>query len=221
MLTRSIVGAACALLVGGAAQAATINVSTGLDSSGNLQTTGNAADANWTVTGAINPEDPVGHTAYVVGASSADWYSGWTANGPNSSWIAANPNDGYGNGLMTFTRTFDVSNPLSASLTGAWTIDDAADLLLNGHTISSLGPNNWAGLTSFSASGADFLNGANTLTIRMTSADDWLEAGRLEGAVTYTPAGAVPEPASWALMIVGVGGLGAMMRRKRGLAALA
>jgi hypothetical protein len=35
------------------------------------------------------------------------------------------------------------------------------------------------------------------------------------GPPVITPPGAVPEPASWALMILGVGGVGAMMRRQR------
>ncbi len=45
----------------------------------------------------------------------------------------------------------------------------------------------------------------------------YFEGGK--GVLTGT-GGGVPEPASWALMIVGFGGLGASMRRQRSLAAL-
>ena len=51
---------------------------------------------------------------------------------------------------------------------------------------------------------------------------EWNETGSFAGAVywdnlIYTPAnnGAVPEPASWALMLMGFGGMGAMLRRRR------
>ena len=61
----------------------------------------------------------------------ADWWHGspgngpWIGNGAYSSWIAANPFDAHGNGLMTFTDTFDVATPSTATiLGGAWTIDD-------------------------------------------------------------------------------------------------
>ncbi|WP_082765535.1 MULTISPECIES: FxDxF family PEP-CTERM protein [unclassified Phenylobacterium] len=35
------------------------------------------------------------------------------------------------------------------------------------------------------------------------------------GVITFVPTAAVPEPASWALMIAGFGGAGAMIRRRR------
>ena len=117
---------------GGAA--ASVNLATGLDSGGVLQTTGDALDANWQVTGAVNPKSPP--SAFVVGTTSADagFGGGWIANGPNSSWIAANPDDIVGNGLETFTRTFTVTDPSTAAIiNGAWTIDDGGSLFLNGH----------------------------------------------------------------------------------------
>jgi len=40
----------------------------------------------------------------------------------------------------------------------------------------------------------------------------------LTGQVVTPPTGGVPEPATWAMMLVGFGGLGAMMRRRRALA---
>lgn len=45
--------------------------------------------------------------------------------------------------------------------------------------------------------------------------DDWQTAAR----ETFVPPG-VPEPATWAMMLVGFGGLGAVMRRRRGQVAL-
>jgi hypothetical protein len=42
--------------------------------------------------------------------------------------------------------------------------------------------------------------------------------GTFDWSITERDAG-VPEPASWTLMLVGFGGLGAVLRRRRGLAA--
>jgi hypothetical protein len=122
----------------GVAKAQYVDVSTGLDSSGNIQHTGGSLDANWTVTGAVNPLDPP--NAYVVAPGDADWGTGaWIGNGPYSSWIAANPNDAHGNGLMTFTDTFNVATPSTVIIIGgAWAIDDSGTLSLNGNVLSML-----------------------------------------------------------------------------------
>jgi hypothetical protein len=87
----------------GAAKAQYVDVSTGLDSSGNIQHKGGSLDANWTVTGAVNPLDPP--NAYVVAPGDADYGNSWVRNGPYSSWIAANPFDEFGNPRFRLTAT--------------------------------------------------------------------------------------------------------------------
>ena len=162
------------------AEASQVDLSTGLDSSGNIQHKGGSLDANWKVTGAVNPLDPP--NAYVVGPHDADWYGGWMRNGPHSSWIAANPNDATGNGLMTFTDTFDVATPSTATITGgAWAIDDEGTLSLNGHLLSTLPNGHWGHLTAFSTTASDFVAGPNTLTMVVTGTDFFLEGARLKG----------------------------------------
>ena len=39
-----------------------------------------------------------------------------------------------------------------------------------------------------------------------------------DGVISFSPLAAVPEPAAWALMIMGFGGVGAMVRARRRLA---
>jgi hypothetical protein len=56
--------------------------------------------------------------------------------------------------------------------------------------------------------------GAKITSIDFNSTDPSFEVDNFAGA-------AVPEPASWALMIMGFGGLGAMIRRRRTSATLA
>jgi len=142
--------------------------------------------------------------------NNADWYGGWVANGPNSDWIAADP-DNTANGDMTFTRTFYVGNPATAAiLDGMWTIDDAGTLSLNGHVLSTLGDGNWGSLNAFTTTPSDFVMGLNTLVMQGTDTDNYLEGGRLEGILS-----SVPEPATWAMMLLGFLGLGAVLREHR------
>jgi hypothetical protein len=210
------------------AEASYVDLSTGLDSSGNIQHKGGSLDANWTVTGAVNPLDPP--NAYVVARNDADWYGGWVGNGAYSSWIAANPNDATGNGLMTFTDTFNVATPSTAVIIGgAWAIDDQGTLSLNGHLLSTVPNHEFGHLTAFSTTASDFVAGSNTLTMVVTQTDFFLEGARLRGwlvdAGSAAPVGAgsaVPEASTWAMLVAGFAGLGlAAARSRRAFATMA
>ena len=165
-----------------------VDLSTGLDSSGNIQHKGGSLDANWTVTGASNPLDAP--NAYVVNKRDADWGT-WIGNGAYSSWIAANPFDRTGNeGNLTFTRTFDVATPSTATIIGgAWTSDNPGKLWLNGHLLSTLpaDPRTWGHLFAFSTSASDFVAGLNTLTMQVVG--DGFDGGRLAGWLVGAGAG--------------------------------
>ena len=90
---------------------APLNVSTGINASGQAILTGNTPDPHWsyvatttTPSGESNFKYPgdASSDAYtgalkVVASGDADWYGNWDANGPNSSWIAINPNSAQGN----------------------------------------------------------------------------------------------------------------------------
>jgi hypothetical protein len=196
------------------------NVSTGLNASGNVITTGGVNDANWTVT-----QDPTYSPTGIpqtVFPGNVGWFPGgggnppWVANDSNSDWITRNANTtNNGPAPYTFTRTFNLTgyNLATATLSGEWAIDDTGTLALNGHTLGTLtGQVAYGTLNSFSAPGADFVQGVNTLTITMTSNDQLYEGVRLTGSVTAT---AVPEPSSLLLGGFGVLILGARLRWKR------
>ena len=145
-----------------------VDIATGLDAAGNLQYAGGSGDAHWEVTGSTNPS--AAPYAYVVAPGNLEgWFpplGGWVLNGPNSSWIAANPFDATANNDLTFTLKFTVSDPSTAAIAnGFWTIDDGGTLSLNNVTLSSLVPGDWASLHPFSTVPADFVAGLNVLTI--------------------------------------------------------
>lgn len=193
----------------------TFNLSTGLDASNNLIATGGVNDAHWTVT--TDPTFSPTGIPQTVFPNNADWFGGWLANGPNSDWIARNANvTDNGPSPYTFTRTFDLTgfNVSTASLSGAWAVDDTGTLSLNGHLLSTLGSGAWGALTAFSDTGAsgDFVQGINTLTMTITSNDRFLEAVRLDGSLTVR---AVPEPSSFGLIGVGGTGIALAARRRR------
>jgi hypothetical protein len=170
----------------------TIDLSTGLDVSGNLISTGAQADGNWTV------QEANGTTAaaQTVFPNNADFYGGWPANGPHSDWIARDANTSrQGAAPYTFTRTFDLTgyNLSTVFLSGDWNVDDTGTLALNGHAIDSA-TNPWANnglFRPFSVSGSSglFNQGLNTLTITITFADNIEEAVRVDA--TLAPASPV------------------------------
>jgi hypothetical protein len=202
---------------------AEINLATGLDGGGHLQFANDSLDAWWQVTGAVDPLNPP--NAYVVGVSSPDngFCCGWPPDGPSSSWIAANPDDQFGNGLMTFTRTFTVNDPSTAQIVdGAWSPDDYGSLLLNGHVLSSFTSGApWLSMHAFSADPSDFVAGLNTLTIELTQSDFNRDGARLQGILEgdvsggppVVPPSSVPEPSGWTAILIGFAVLGARMRR--------
>ena len=168
-----------------------INLATGLGSTGTLIAANGSADGNWTV------DQPGGGTApaQVVTATGADWYSGWSADGPNSDFIAVNASSSSQPAApYTFYRTFDLTgyNLYSVVLSVKWAIDDSGSLYLNGHLLDSESGNfsgaNWGANITVAGTSGDFNPGLNTLTIKMTNSDKVLDAVRLEGSVTSVPA---------------------------------
>src|SRR5664280_113064 len=110
-----------------------------IGSTGNGSTTDGTVDPNWTYTSSVNGTGQ----GLVANNPGVDFFNGappWVADSTSSSWIVDNTaNSSSGGGTLSFSTTFSLAglNPLTASLSGAWAIDDQGVLELNGHIIST------------------------------------------------------------------------------------
>lgn len=131
---------------------------------------------------------------------------------------------------------FDGFGPLSNPAIGAFTepttdvggvdnlqappgFDDTSVLNIgwrwNGPDIFTTGPHAPVDfmLSAYSTFGGTTVDGFTSITVK----NNGVAAGQpnYEQGAVGVPAGAVPEPGAWALMILGFGGAGAMLRRRR------
>ena len=168
-----------------AASSAVINVSTGLDASGNVITTGGTVDPHWMVTpsGSFTPQP-----AMVVAPGQPSWSSNWNsygyADGPKASVITLNPNAGAGTTDSYYSTTFNLTGQslTNLCLDGALQGDPYGTLLLNGTAITGQF-NPWAGMTPISISLSSANQGVNTLSFQTTSSWDSYEGFRLQAVV--------------------------------------
>jgi hypothetical protein len=178
-------------------------------------------------------------------------YASWNAAGGSiANNIGVLSGDGVTNNDVAFwtaTTTFnlaDINQTLSISDLAS---DDRVVVLLNGTAIAAAGiflNNNPNGTFIFTPGGsqvaqlfspngaqtvsvnAPFLLGANTLKLIVNNTNNGINGGFTQGpsslflTANVGPTG-VPEPATWGLMLVGFGGLGAMVRQRRAARALA
>jgi hypothetical protein len=114
----------------------------------------------------------------------------------------------------TFTDTFTFTLPtglasstVSSTFQGATTDVNFTSVTLNGtqFNVGAAGKNEFGFLDNLPVT-----NGTQTLIVSGTSAGN----GSFAGTIAFAPR-AVPEPATWALMILGFGGVGGMVRNRR------
>jgi hypothetical protein len=133
------------------------------------------------------------------------------------------------NGFGTFGDT------VSGSFTDVWTVTFPSSGLA-GESVTAVKLSSQAGITfsdvlfdasmltqtsfgnvqNFEIDNLAVSGGLHTLTVKGSAPS----GGSYGGSLTFAPKG-VPEPASWAMMIGGFFGLGAMLRRRRAQATLA
>jgi hypothetical protein len=169
---------------------------TGVDGSGNPLPNG-SIDSHYTINGG---------SAYVIGNPGS---VGWVGNTASSTWISAAPNTLAGPGPFTYQTTFDLTGmlPGTAAITGLMSGDDQATIYLNGTLVFTGAPDSsapWSFLQSFSIT-SGFVAGINTLDIvvpnNIETSNDGPTGLQLDLSGT---ANAVPEPASFALLSLGL-----------------
>ena len=128
------------------ASSKTINFATGQDSNGNIQLRGGSYDGNWMIIGdnpflpappfnALNPPN-----SFVVAPVNGGFSPYWFMNGPDSTWISANPNSLDGT-VVIYTYTFSLAGDdlrTAAFDNLKWALDDRGTIQLNDHLEASL-----------------------------------------------------------------------------------
>ena len=184
---------------------------TGVTNSGTA-TTGNGADLHWTL--ADGP-------AYTGGTNGVYPIGPWVSDTSTVRWITPTQDASDNNAVAPFTysTTFSLAgfDFTTASLSGQFAADDYVSSILLNSTVLATNVGGYSYLTSFSAGSSAFVAGTNTLSF--VSVNSGGGPAGLQVQVSGM-ANAVPEPGAWALMIVGFGGIGAALRRRRGQVAL-
>lgn len=137
--------------------------------------------------------------------------------GTLSGGFDATVTDGSVDAPASFTREFTFTLPemgvTSVSITTNSTVDamtnlDFTSVLLNGAalTLSPRGGAEFGFLTNFPT-----MAGLQTLTVNGIARGN----GSFGGNITFSPTAAVPEPATWALLLLGFAAVGFSMRRSK------
>lgn len=137
----------------------------------------------------------------------------YIANSPTSSWISVSSNGGPGNQVATFLTTFTLTGSTAgAAISGFWAVDNIGEIFLNGHDTGiglAFGFPAFQQLHAFSiTNSAWFVEGVNNLTF-VVGDEGPPGALRVDGLTA-----AVPEPSTWAMMILGFLGVGFMAYRR-------
>jgi hypothetical protein len=135
----------------------------------------------------------------------------------NSRWISVSANGNPGSNTTAYRLSFDLSgfDPSTALINGSFAADNAASITLNGVATGISTTFGFTQFTNFSLN-SGFVAGINTLDFVVVdaSAPTALRVDNLAGTAELRVGGAVPEPATWAMMICGFGAVGASLRRR-------
>jgi hypothetical protein len=202
-------GGAVAIPTQVSAAAITGLFNTGVDGSGNALATDGLADPHYSITNS-NIGAPINSPAVTYA------HPAYALNDGNSRWISNSGTGSPGNGFVDFTLTFDLTglNAATAQISGSWGADNFGTIFLNGVN-TGITNGNFGFLSPF-AINSGFANGINTLTFQIQDFGPPLafRVDNISGTADALTA-AVPEPSTWAMMILGFAGVGFIAYRRK------
>lgn len=176
-------------------------------------------DGNYTIASTNLPGVSVGASVYTYKNPA------YTAENPGSRWVAYSGSPFAGVGSFAVSTTFDLTgyDAASASISGLWGVDNEGEIFLNGVStgivLTGIIVENFNQLHSFTIS-SGFVSGINTLTFGVYDGGSPAAVRADALVLTANPvAGAVPEAATWTMLVAGFGLVGAGARRRRAIAA--
>ena len=205
--------AAIAALAVGPANAAAVSglYNTGVDDNHVALVGASVDDSHYQITASDADPTRIGHQAVTYNCCYI----------PDNSTVRVVSLDGAGGGAVgtsSYETTFSLAgfNLSTVNITGNYAVDDIGSLFLNGFD-TGFGNQNYNIPTAFTLS-SGFNAGLNTLEFKVLNGGgpQSLRVANLQGVGDL--AAAVPEPSSWALMLLGVASVGAVLRRGRSLA---
>lgn len=220
-MKRILLAAALAAVAVTSAQASIIPISglvnTGMGAAG-------TQDTNYALTSVPTDSGVTSAYGYVTSGTGFP-FGNWSANDATSKWItptaaAGQSFDPVNNGTYIYELTFNLTgyNASTASFAGKFAADNAAIVKLNGNQIGDVTGFSDFGAAGFSAN-SGFNAGINTLDFVVTNYA--LNGGNPTGLrVEFTSSAvtaAVPEPATSAMLLTGMGAMAFLIRRRRQL----
>jgi hypothetical protein len=175
-------------------------------------------DANWSLTSSA--ETIIGTDAFITQPGQFP-FPFWLPDTSTGQWIGPQAGGNEGNdapGLYVYTETFDLTayDLATVVLSGQFAADNGAEIFLNG-VDTGIGTGTYASLTALNLT-SGFVQGLNTLTFDVTNGPQLSNNPSglfVELSGTGVLTSALPEPASFAYMGLGLAALGILGRRIR------
>lgn len=214
-LIAAAVGASM-IAFAGVGHAATITglYNTGVDDSHVALVGGNGlAELHYTIFSSTSP-------GFDGDAPQTFYTAPYAPNDGDSRWISLTGAGTPVNNTTVYRLTFDLSglDHTGAAINGFWGVDNQGEILLNGastgNALVGVVTGNFSSLHAFSIN-SGFQSGLNTLDFVVVD-NGGVTALRVDGlSGEANVAGAIPEPATWAVLVMGFFSLGSALRTAR------